>query len=72
MYLSAQSVKINSRLFKGHRSIDTSNDFYLFILSWKAHDFSRENSKPHRESQITTRLVEPWFISSGFLSLTFF
>ena len=31
MYLSAQSVKINSRLFKGHRSIDTSNELNLYV-----------------------------------------
>ena len=33
--LSAWSVKITSILFKCRRSIDNSNDFYLFISSWK-------------------------------------
>ena len=32
---SAQSVMITFILFKRHRSIDNSTEFYLFILSWK-------------------------------------
>ena len=32
---SAQSVMITFILFKRHRSIDNSIEFYLFILSWK-------------------------------------
>ena len=32
---SVQSVMTTFILFKCHRSIDNSTDFYLFILSWK-------------------------------------
>ena len=31
--VSVQSVKVTFILFKCHRFIDNSNDFYLFILS---------------------------------------
>ena len=33
---NVQSVKITSKVFKCHRSIDNSNDFYLYILLWKS------------------------------------
>ena len=47
-----QGVKATFILFKCHRSIDSSNGFYPFILLRK--EFSHEILKPHCESGIMT------------------
>ena len=49
-------------LFRCHRSIDNPMIFMFLSCREKAHNkkSSRENSKPCRKSQITTRSVEPW------------
>ena len=39
--LSVQNLKIKFVLFKCHRSISNSNDFYLFILTWKSSLYQR-------------------------------
>ena len=56
-WFSVQSVNITFILFKRHRCIDISI-FILLSCRGKAHDnkeFNGENSKPRRESRITTR-----------------
>ena len=57
IYFSVQSVKITFILFKFHRSIDNSYDFYLFILSWKVSRYQRIQSWNFQtSSRITNHL----------------
>ena len=52
-WFSVQSVKITFVLFKCHKFIGNSMIFIFLSCRKKAHDnkeFSRENSKPRRES----------------------